>query len=83
MLLLLLKIKEFSGWLILFLFLFDLIWFVAAFMPRIKTGRSFKVETLCDFSQADQLHKVIIDFIIFLYIISIYFIDLFAIVNLI
>ncbi|KAG5226314.1 protein TPX [Salix suchowensis] len=27
-------------------------------MPRIKTGRSFKVETLCDFSQADQLHKV-------------------------
>ncbi|KAB5515790.1 hypothetical protein DKX38_026438 [Salix brachista] len=28
------------------------------FMPRIKTGRSFKVETLCDFSQADQLHKV-------------------------
>ncbi|KAL9339992.1 hypothetical protein Peur_066211 [Populus x canadensis] len=29
------------------------------FMPRIKTGRSFKVETLCDFSQADQLHKPI------------------------
>nr|TKS04822.1 hypothetical protein D5086_0000139280 [Populus alba] len=28
------------------------------FMPRIKTGRSFKVETLCDFSQEDQLHKV-------------------------
>ncbi|XP_011029042.1 PREDICTED: protein TPX2 [Populus euphratica] len=28
------------------------------FMPRIKTGRSFKVETLCDFSQADQFHKV-------------------------
>ena len=51
-------------------------------MPRIKTGRSFKVETLCDFSQEDQLHKVIVDFIIFLYIISIYFIYLFAIVNL-
>ncbi|KAJ6960988.1 hypothetical protein NC653_038863 [Populus alba x Populus x berolinensis] len=29
-----------------------------AFMPRIKTGRSFKVEALCDFSQADQFHKV-------------------------
>ncbi|KAJ6289508.1 hypothetical protein OIU76_025347 [Salix suchowensis] len=28
------------------------------FMPRIKTGRSFKVETLCDFSQADQSFKV-------------------------
>ncbi|KAL9380304.1 hypothetical protein Peur_025961 [Populus x canadensis] len=28
------------------------------FMPRIKTGRSFKVETLCDFSQADLFHKV-------------------------
>ncbi|CAK7322742.1 unnamed protein product [Dovyalis caffra] len=28
------------------------------FMPRIKTGRSFKVETLCDFSKEDQLQKV-------------------------
>lgn len=51
-------------------------------MPRIKTGRSFKVETLCDFSQADQSFKVINDFIFFLYIISIYYIDLFDIVNL-
>ncbi|XP_021681206.2 protein TPX2 isoform X2 [Hevea brasiliensis] len=28
------------------------------FMPRIKTGRSFKVESLCDFSEADQMPKV-------------------------
>ncbi|KDP24102.1 hypothetical protein JCGZ_25759 [Jatropha curcas] len=28
------------------------------FMPRIKTGRSFKVEGLCDFSEADQVQKV-------------------------
>ncbi|KAJ4850730.1 hypothetical protein Tsubulata_042082 [Turnera subulata] len=28
------------------------------FMPRIRTGRSFKVETMCDFSEADQVQKV-------------------------
>ncbi|XP_030482220.2 protein TPX2 [Cannabis sativa] len=27
------------------------------FMPRIKTGRSFTVESLCDFSVADQMQK--------------------------
>ncbi|KAG8641368.1 protein TPX2 isoform X2 [Manihot esculenta] len=27
------------------------------FMPRIKTGRSFKVDSLCDFSEADQMPK--------------------------
>ncbi|XP_015574010.1 protein TPX2 [Ricinus communis] len=28
------------------------------FMPRIKTGRSFKVESLCDFSEAEQKQEV-------------------------
>ncbi|CAN1351411.1 Protein TPX2 [Linum perenne] len=28
------------------------------FMPRIKTGRSFKVESMCDFTEADQNPKV-------------------------
>ncbi|XP_050205814.1 protein TPX2 [Mercurialis annua] len=28
------------------------------FMPRIKTGRSFKVESLCDFSAAEESQKV-------------------------
>ncbi|XP_038683473.1 protein TPX2-like isoform X2 [Tripterygium wilfordii] len=27
------------------------------FMPRIKTARSVKVDTLCDFSEADQMQK--------------------------
>ncbi|CAN1351403.1 Protein TPX2 [Linum perenne] len=27
------------------------------FMPRIKTGRSFKVESMCDFTEADQNPK--------------------------
>ncbi|CAN1351410.1 Protein TPX2 [Linum perenne] len=28
------------------------------FMPRIKTGRSFKVESMCDFTEADQNRTV-------------------------
>ncbi|KAJ8749395.1 hypothetical protein K2173_018887 [Erythroxylum novogranatense] len=28
------------------------------FMPKIKTGRSFKVESLCDFSEAEPILKV-------------------------
>ncbi|CAN1230979.1 Protein TPX2 [Linum perenne] len=27
-------------------------------MPRIKTGRSFKIESLCDFTEADQIPEV-------------------------
>ncbi|XP_058095802.1 protein TPX2 [Magnolia sinica] len=27
------------------------------FMPRIKTGRSVKLDVLCDFSDAEQIHK--------------------------
>ncbi|XP_010260277.1 PREDICTED: protein TPX2-like isoform X2 [Nelumbo nucifera] len=27
------------------------------FMPRIKTGRSFQIETLCDFSDAENIQK--------------------------
>ncbi|KAA8524340.1 hypothetical protein F0562_010763 [Nyssa sinensis] len=27
------------------------------FMPRIKTGRSVQLESLCDFTEAEQLHK--------------------------
>lgn len=31
----------------------------AAFMPRIKAERSFKIESLCNFSEAaDQIQKV-------------------------
>lgn len=29
----------------------------AAFMPRIRTGRSLTVESLCDFSEAEQMQK--------------------------
>jgi len=32
--------------------------FVAAFMPKIKAGRSITVDTLCDFSEADNMPKV-------------------------
>jgi hypothetical protein len=31
--------------------------FVAAFMPKIKAGRSITVDTLCDFSEADNMPK--------------------------
>jgi len=31
----------------------------AAFMPKIKTGRSITVDTLCDFNEADKMQKVL------------------------
>ena len=33
---------------------------VAAFMPKIKAGRSITVDTLCDFSEGDQMQKVLL-----------------------
>jgi len=41
----------------------ELFWvfkFVAAFMPKIKTARSITVDTLCDFSEADKMQKVLL-----------------------
>lgn len=39
--------------------------FVAAFMPKIKAGRSVTVDTLCDFSEADNMAKVLTSTLIF------------------
>lgn len=46
--------KELLSWAFLG---FDIV--VAAFMPKIKTGRSITVDTLCDFSEADKMQKVV------------------------
>lgn len=32
----------------------------AAFMPRIKTGRSFTVESMCDFTESEHMPKVVV-----------------------
>ncbi|KAL5573552.1 hypothetical protein UlMin_023149 [Ulmus minor] len=44
------------------------LWFESAlayapspFMPKIKTNRSFKVESLCDFNEADHMQKETVD----------------------